>query len=141
VAIAQLDAALRTLAGPYNHELQNSCTSLGGDNAFLVRTVNHLRAVYDTRWAFNNKRGHIGSRSEDVVAFNPTSRPDQGANQIYLFDIMGNHCPEDNRPVTAGVNDVTNATWYGGDRSLCARDGRPDEGGTWCARWTINWNQ
>lgn len=141
VAIAQLDAALRVLEGPYNFELQNSCTAHGGNNAFLVRTVNYLRATYDTRWGFNNKRGHFGSRSEDVVVFNPTHRPDQGEGQIYVFDIMGNHCPENGRGVTAGVNDVTGATWYGGDRSLCAPGNRPDQGGTWCARWTINWNQ
>jgi hypothetical protein len=140
VAETQLNAALSALAGPYNFELQNSCTEHGGNNAFLMRALNLLRAQFDTRWGLNNKRGHIGGRSEDVLAYNPTSQPDQGARQIYLYDVFVNHCPITGS-VIAGVNNVTFPTWYGGSRELCARDGRPDFGGTWCARWTLNWAQ
>ena len=115
------------IASQYHGDLINSCRDTGGDNTFMFRLVQALRRV-DTRWGMNDKRGHRGDMSQDIVTFNPTDRPDNGESQIYLFDAIGGHCGPN--PSGGSLGDVTDTTW--------AARGNPACGTTYCARWTID---
>ena len=117
-------AIINNMGSLYRGDLLNSCTS----HTWLYRVVQALRQV-DARWGLNYIRGHAPRMSEDVVAFNPTAGPDEGAQQIYLFDIISGHCTGNPQP---WMNDVTDFTWFGGparDWSICANQ--------YCARWTL----
>jgi hypothetical protein len=122
--LAYLRTVVENMAVQYRGDLLNSCAT----HTWVYRVVHALRQI-DTRWGLNYKRGWNGDMSHDVVAYNPTAGPDEGASQIYLFDIIANHCPISGSP---GPNwqDVTDPTWAGRGDPACAP-------GTWCARWTL----
>jgi hypothetical protein len=120
-------------------ELFNSCAARGGNMTFVFRVLSRLRAI-DTRWGLNYKRGHLGGLSEDILAFNPTNRPDNGEAQIYLFDVIGNHCPNSGGPIAGidlahGYNSTVNDTWLA---ALSGRFGPGVFGTQFGARWTID---
>src|SRR5262245_24555352 len=115
------------IASQYRGDLLHSCRDTGGNNTFLYRLVQALRRV-DTRWGLNDKRGHRGDMSQDIVTFNPTDRPDDGESQVYLFDAIGGHCGPN--PSGGSLGDVTDDTW--------SARGNPACGTTYCARWTID---
>jgi hypothetical protein len=128
-----LRAVVEQVAAQYPGDFFNSCAT----HTYLYRVVHRLRQI-DSRWGLNDKRGWPGAfGSHDVVSYNPTDRPDNGEPQVYLYDIIANHCPFSGNPAPNWA-DVTEATWFGGGRSICAPQGRPDYGGTWCARWTLD---
>ncbi|MEZ5290331.1 MAG: hypothetical protein R2745_04555 [Vicinamibacterales bacterium] len=89
-----------------------------GNNRFMFEVVKELRKL-DTRWGLNVKRGYQGL-SQDVVAWNGSALPDEGATtgptgatvNIQIFDVIGGHCGP--RP---GPNweDVTGKTLANGD--------------------------
>ena len=109
------------VAAAHRGALFNSC----GNNEFMLRVVQALRTL-DSRWGLNYKRGHRPDLSQDIVAYNPTNRPDEGESQIYLFDIIVGHCSGNPGPFWS---DATAATW--------AARGNPACGTTWCAYWTL----
>ncbi len=119
---------INQVAAQFNGELQNSCVEHGGNNAFLFRVVSRLRAI-DTRWGTNLKRGNQGL-SQDIITFNPTNRPDDGESQIYLWDIISNHCGSGR--ADPNFADVTDATWNAGLANT------PGCSTKYCAAWTIN---
>ena len=114
------------LAQQYNFDLRNSCHETGGTNVFMFRVAAALRQR-DSRWGMNQKRGNQGL-SQDIVTYNPTALPDNQAQQIYLWDMIGGHCGGN---PTWNWGDVTTATWQGGliSGSGCAN--------RWCALWYI----
>jgi hypothetical protein len=126
-------AIVQQLAREYWHDLQNSCTSYpGGNNMFMFRVLQRLRQI-DSRWGLNYKRGRYGDLSQDVVAYNPTNRPDlrpdgTGEDQVYLFDIIFRHCGTGSQYPDWAWFDITNETWHAG--SACG--GTPH-----CAMWGI----
>jgi hypothetical protein len=120
---------IESVARQYNSDLQNSCREHGGNNIFMFRVVQALRRV-DTRWGMNDKRGNLGDMSQDVITYNPTNRPDPNESQIYLYDVISNHCG--NGRADVWMNDVTDVTWDIGLR------GDPACGTRYCARWTID---
>jgi hypothetical protein len=128
-SLGYLSTVVTQVANQFRGDLLNSCTQTGGTHTFMFRVLSALRQI-DTRWGLNFKRGWPGDLSHDIVAFNPTNRPDNGESQIYLYDIIANHCPFSGSP---GPNwtDVTDATWAGRGDPACAP-------GTFCARWTID---
>jgi hypothetical protein len=107
----------------------------GGDLAasannhnFLFRVVQALRQR-DSRWGLNNKRGFQGL-SDDIVAYNPTAGPDNGAQQIYIWDVISGHGGPNPGP---NWLDVTDDTWAAG------QSGNPGCGGyAFCARWWLD---
>lgn len=109
-------------------DVRNSCHAEGGNMNFVFKAVSALRRI-DTRWGMNLKRGNQGD-SEDIIAFNPTDRPDNGESQIYLFDIIGGHCGPN--PIVDGLNDVTGATWPQGLANT------PGCSTRFCAAWTLD---
>jgi len=118
-------AIIEQVANAYRGDLLNSCREFGGNNTFLFRVVQALRQR-DSRWGLNDKRGHPNDMSQDILAYNPTNRPDQGEGQIYLFDIIAGHCTGN---PDVWMNDVTDVTWAGGSSGIC--------GNQFCARWTL----
>jgi hypothetical protein len=112
------------LAQQYPGDLRNSCHESGGNNIFMYRVAAALRQR-DSRWGMNQKRGNQGL-SQDIVTYNPTDLPDNQAQQIYLWDMIGGHCG--NNP-TWNWGDVTAATWEGG------RVGGNGCANRWCALW------
>lgn len=95
--------------------LLHSCVEHGGgNNRFMFEVVRELRNR-DTRWGLNWKRGLVNDLSQDIVAFNRSHLPDEGATSgptgatqnISIFDMIGNHCGS--RP-TPNWQDQTGAT-------------------------------
>jgi len=76
-----------------------SCREFGGNNRFMFEVVKELRNR-DTRWGLNWKRGNAGDLSQDIVAYNRSALPDEGARtgptsatlNISIFDMIGGHC-------------------------------------------------
>lgn len=99
-----------------------SCREFGGNNRFMFESVRRLRQR-DTRWGLNWKRGNVGDVSQDIVAFNGSALPDEGAStgpsasnfNIWIVDMIGGHCGP--RP---GPNweDVTGLTVERGARAV-----------------------
>ena len=82
---------VQAMARAYPAELRNSCRETGGNNTWLFRVVRELRRI-DTRWGLNWKRGGVGDLSQDIVAYNWGSLPDEGTLDAYIWDIIGGHC-------------------------------------------------
>lgn len=99
-----------------------SCREFGGNNRFMFEVVKALRAR-DNRWGLNWKRGNAGDVSQDIVSYNRSALPDEGATtgptaatrNISIFDMIGAHCGP--RP---GPNweDVTGVTIERGARAV-----------------------
>ena len=57
----------------------------------LDKVVDTLRLT-DTRWGYNGKRGNPNDPSADIVAYNWGNQPDEGTTNVYIIDILLNHC-------------------------------------------------
>jgi len=94
-----LSSVVTALANERGDLLRASCVEQGGNNRFLFELTRRLRAI-DNRWGNNIKRGSQGL-SQDVVVYNNSALPDEGATtgptgatfNIYMYDVIGNHCP------------------------------------------------
>lgn len=82
---------VQAMAAAYPGDLRNSCKETGGNNLWLFRLVRELRKI-DTRWGLNWKRGNAGDMSQDIVAYNWGSLPDEGTVDAYIWDVIGGHC-------------------------------------------------
>jgi hypothetical protein len=110
------------VAAAYPGDLANACNS----RSYLFKLVRELRK-YDTRWGLNYKRGWVET-SKDVISYNGTSEPDNGADHIYLVDVVLGICDGPN-----GWNwdtSTTDKTWGAAGSSEC--------GTFWCAKWTLD---
>lgn len=103
-------------------DLHNAC----GSRTYLYKLVRELRK-YDTRWGLNYKRGWH-ELSSDIVTYNGTDEPDNGADHIYLVDVVSAIC-EGNRWNWDWQN-TTSKTWAAAGSSEC--------GTHWCAKWTLD---
>ena len=88
-----------------------------------------LRRI-DTRWGMNMKRGNQGL-SEDILAYNPTNRPDNGEPQIYLFDAI-RWSLRDPIPRCSGLAMSPMGTWNAGLANT------PGCSTRFCAAWTLS---
>jgi hypothetical protein len=124
-SLGYANGVINQIAAQFRGDLLSSCSN----HTFLFRVVRALRQI-DSRWGLNYVRGWAPRMSDDIVAYNATAGPDEGAQQIYLFDIISGHCSGGGE--AAWFNDVTDFTWFGGparDYSICANQ--------YCARWTL----
>lgn len=64
---------------------------------FLDTVVDTLR-LHDTRWGYNGKRGNVNDPSQDVVAYHWGAGPSEGSTQVYIIDIMFQHCGSNPQP-------------------------------------------
>lgn len=86
--------------------IAESCQDTGGNWRFMDAVVDRLRKV-DTRWGYNWKRGVIGDPSRDVVDYHYGAGSDEGSEQVYIIDMLVDHCGTNPHP---GWNDVTQVT-------------------------------
>lgn len=119
--LGYIASVVTAVANQHRGDLFASCSN----HVFMYRVVQALRQI-DTRWGLNYKRGWNGDLSHDIVAYNPTNRPDEGESQVYLYDIIAGHCGPNPGP---NWIDVTDPTWGGRGNPAC--------GSEWCARWTL----
>jgi hypothetical protein len=90
--------------------LRQSCQDEGGNWGFMDLVVDTLR-TYDTRWGYNWKRGNVGDPSKDVIDYHYGAGRDEGSTEVYLIDIISQHCTSNAAPAWI---DVTGATLAGG---------------------------
>ena len=114
------EAVMYETAARFPGDLANA----GGSRMWLYRLVHELRKR-DSRWGLNYKRGQYGDLSRDIVAYNPTNRPDNLESQIYLFDVVY-QIDFANGPFWG---DATHDTWSARGNPLCGTE--------WCAMWTL----
>jgi hypothetical protein len=98
---------IEQVADEYPHALANSCQEHGGTWEFMDRVVDRLRAVDDTRWGYNWKRGGGQGYSMDVIDFHYGPGRDEDSTDVYIIDIIGGHCGPSPGPVWNDVTDVT----------------------------------
>ena len=127
-SLSYANAVVNQVAAANGFDVRNSCRAEGGNMLFMFKALARLRQI-DTRWGLNMKRGNQGE-SEDILAFNPTDRPDNNESQIYLFDVIGGHCGPN--PIVSGLSDVTGGTWSAGLANT------PGCSTRFCAAWTID---
>ncbi|HUQ86373.1 MAG TPA: hypothetical protein VM096_02375 [Vicinamibacterales bacterium] len=105
-------AIVRAVASAFPVALARSCQPEGGSWEFMDRAVDALRA-HDGRYGYNCKRGNCGDPSLDVVSYYYGVDPNgfQGADKVYIFDLIAGHCG-----ATPSViwNDVTDITFSSG---------------------------
>jgi hypothetical protein len=111
------------VAQQYPGDLARACSS----RTYLYRLLYALRKR-DSRWGLNYKRGWTGSLSTDIITYNGTDEPDNGADHIYLVDVVSSIC-EANR-FSWNWQETTYKTWDAAGSSAC--------GTHWCAKWTID---
>lgn len=103
-------AIVRAVAAAFPADLRNSCQDHGGNWNFMDRTIDALRA-YDSRYAYNCKRGNCGDASQDVASYyygGPMASA-QGRTDVYIFDLISGHCGSTPSTVWLDVTDVTAA--------------------------------
>lgn len=94
------------IAARYPGDLRNSCQEHGGNWNFMDKLVDRLRE-FDTRWAYNWKRGNIGDPSLDVVDYHWGPGPDENSTEVYIIDVIGGHCGPAPGPIWFDVTQVT----------------------------------
>ncbi len=119
---------VRGLADERPDLLAASCVEAGGNNEFLFELVRRLRRE-DTRWGLNWKRGVVGEMSQDVIDYYFGSGDAfEGATDVYILDIIVNHCPDEGTSSEPGWTDVTEATRDAGTIGRWTLAGREDLG-------------
>lgn len=100
--------------------IAESCQDTGGNWRFLDTVVDRLRRA-DTRWGYNWKRGVVGDPSRDVVDYHYGAGPDEDSEEVYIIDVLVDHCGTNPHP---GWTDVTQATLDGGTIGVWTSLGR-----------------
>ena len=108
-----LRSTVQALAAERGDLLRASCVEHGGNNRFLFELTRRLRAR-DNRWGNNIKRGSQGL-SQDVVVYNNSALPDEGATtgptnatfNIYMYDVIGGHCGNNPGPNWQEIHSAT----------------------------------
>jgi hypothetical protein len=119
-------AIAQVVAAQYRGDLENACRS----RTFLFRLVQALRQL-DSRWGLNYKRGHH-ELSHDIITYNGTDEPDNGADHIYLVDVISGveDCGRAEDKLRWNWHETTTLTWAAAGSGAC--------GTFWCAKWTID---
>jgi hypothetical protein len=87
--------------------LFNSCQEHGGSWEFLDTVVDRLR-LEDTRFGYNCKRGNCNDPSKDIVAYQyGAGNNDEGNPNVYIIDVIGQHCGQSPSVVWTDVTTVT----------------------------------
>ncbi|MBM4377339.1 MAG: hypothetical protein FJ095_19845 [Deltaproteobacteria bacterium] len=102
-------AIVQQVAQAHPDWLLNSCKDKGGNNEFMNEVARRLRQL-DTRWGLNWKRGVVGDLSQDVVDYHYGADPSDGSTNVYIIDMITDHCGSNPK---AGWIDVTKATLDG----------------------------
>lgn len=92
-------AAGHAVTAQYPGSLQSSCVEHGGNNLWLFRVVQRLRAI-DSRYGLIWKYADVGNMSQDVITYNFADVPDESASAPHLhsWDVIGGHCGSNPSP-------------------------------------------
>lgn len=118
VPLANLRSVVEAYANQNPVQLLQSCEDRYPDSIawqFMDGAVAALQAA-DPRVGYNGRRGNTSDPSEDAVSyyFGPMP-PVEGSRDVYVVDIITNHCPQPGTPAPAAAwTDVTQSTWQGG---------------------------
>ena len=116
-------SVVRNVANQFPAALRNSCQEHGGSWEFMDRSVDALRTI-DGRYGYNCKRGNCNDPSLDVVSYYWGPLPDiQGRFEVYIFDVIGQHCGANPSVVWNDVTDITLSSGTVG-RTTFPRPGR-----------------
>jgi hypothetical protein len=87
---------------------RNSCQETQGERGWiwLDKLVDRLR-TRDLRWGYNGKRGNLNDLSLDIVNYHFGAGESFGSTQVYIIDVLLQHCG--NSPTPAWI-DQTEAT-------------------------------
>lgn len=103
---------------------QNSCQEHLGERGWiwLDKLIDRLRTK-DLRWGYNGKRGNPNDPSMDIIDYHYGAGASQGSTQVYIIDVLLQHCG--NAPTPAWI-DQTAATAAGNTigRFIYPRPGR-----------------
>jgi hypothetical protein len=98
-------------------DLRFSCPQehAGENNNFMFEVVRRLRQQ-SNRWGLNWKRGVVGDLSQDIVTYFYGDGPAEGSTQVYIIDIIFNHCGSNPQPAwidqtLATINAGTVGRW------------------------------
>lgn len=97
---------VQQVAADYPGAVRNSCQEHGGTWEFMDRVVEELRK-HDTRWGYNCKRGNCPDISLDVVDYHYGPGPDQGSTDVYIIDILLQHCGSSPTPAWIDQTELT----------------------------------
>ncbi len=81
--------------------VRRSCQEHGGTWEFMDYLVDELRKE-DNRWGYNGKRGNANDPSMDVVDYHWGAGPSENSTQVYIIDVMYQHCG--NAPSAAWID-------------------------------------
>lgn len=111
VPVPDDSATVDAYAAANPSELANSCQNAGGSWAFMDGVVAALQAV-DPRYGYNAKRGNVDDPSQDAISYytGPLSSMTAGSIEVFVFDIIGNHCGADPVPTWQNVTIIGTAT-------------------------------
>jgi len=106
------------------NDWQNSCQDRLGERGWiwLDKLVDRLR-TRDLRWGYNGKRGNPNDPSQDVVDYHYGAGPSDGSTQVYIIDVLLQHCGNAPSPAWIDQTDVTAASGTVG-RFIYPRPGR-----------------
>ncbi|MGE3973689.1 MAG: hypothetical protein AB7F59_04100 [Bdellovibrionales bacterium] len=94
------------------HLLQTSCQDKGGNNNYLYEVIRRLRATGDKRWGLNWKRGIVNDLSPDAISYyRGPGLPSEGADDVYIIDILGGHCGDSPQPAWTDVTRYGPGKW------------------------------
>jgi hypothetical protein len=99
-------SVVQEIAAQYPGALRNSCQEQGGTWEFMDRVVSRLRQ-FDTRWGFNCKRGNCPDISQDIVDYHYGPGPDLGSTDVYIIDILLQHCGASPTPAWIDQTELT----------------------------------
>jgi hypothetical protein len=86
--------------------LHRSCQDHGGTWEFLDLVVDTLR-LEDSRFGYNCKRGNCNDPSKDIVAYHYGPGPDEGSADVYIIDVMFQHCGDAPSPAWIDQTGIT----------------------------------
>lgn len=107
VSLPNLSSVVNAYAAANPAQLAASCLAAGGNWSFMDGVVAELMAA-DPRVGYNGKRGNTSDPSEDAVSYyHGVMPPVAGSPNVYVIDIIGNHCPNSGAAVPAWNNVTT----------------------------------
>lgn len=107
----RLPDAFGVVVDEYNrnfNDWMNSCQSSQGERGWvwLDKLVDRLRTT-DLRWGYNGKRGNPNDPSQDVVAYHYGAGNSQFSTQVYIIDVMFQHCGSNPSPAWIDQTSIT----------------------------------
>ena len=92
------------------NDWRNSCQESQGERGWvwLDKLIDRLRSK-DLRWAYNGKRGNLNDLSLDIIDYHYGAGESFGSTQVYIIDVLLQHCGSNPTPTWIDQTGVTAA--------------------------------